>query len=62
MSDYEASWIANQEDSGSTFGEYIMRVVTRWQATGACLVVSGRESIGCEAMVRVRAIELDHTR
>jgi VWFA-related protein len=62
MSDYEAFWIANREDSGSTLGAYTARVVTRWHATGACAVVSGRESIGCEAMVRARAIELDHTR
>ncbi len=62
MSDYEAFWIANREDSMSTAGEYTARIVKRWETTGACPVVPGKGSIGCDAMVRGRAKQLDQTR
>jgi len=58
MSDYEAFWIANREDSSSTAGDYTARVVARWQATGACPT----PSVGCPAMVRGRAMQLDQSR
>ncbi len=61
MSDYEAFWIANHEDSSGS-GSVTARVVARWEATGACPVVAGRGSIGCPGRVRARATHVDGIR
>ncbi len=65
MSDYEAFWIANREDSrlsGSGPSSITARVVARWEKTGACPVVAGRGSIGCDGKVRARATHFDGIR
>lgn len=61
MSDYEAFWIADREDSSGS-GPVTARVVARWEATGACPVLAGRGSIGCPGRVRAHATQLDGIR
>jgi VWFA-related protein len=62
MSGYEAFWIANREDSMSTAGALTARVVARWEGTGACPVIPGRGSIGCDGKVRGRATQVNSIR
>ena len=63
MSDYEAFWIANREGTLASGGASLTaRVVARWELTGACPVVGGRGSIGCDGRVRARAAQLDGMR
>jgi VWFA-related protein len=70
MSDYEAFWITGHEESGAAgpvtapaepgaAGSMTMRVVKRWETTGACPI---GVSIGCEGRVRARARQLDQLR
>ena len=65
MSDYEAFWIANREDSqlsGSGPTSITARVVARWEKTGACPVLPERKSSACDSKVRARAIHVDGIR
>jgi VWFA-related protein len=62
MSNYEAFWIARHEVSMSSVGAMTWRVVKRWEATGACPVLAGRGSIGCDSKVRGRATQIDGVR
>ncbi len=57
MSDYESFAIRDREDS-----TIVARVIQRWTATGACMLVQGRPDPGCPARVRATAAAVDGIR
>jgi VWFA-related protein len=57
MSDYEASAIRDREDRAM-----VARIVERWTATGACMIVQGRQDPACPARVRATAAAVDGLR
>lgn len=57
MSDYEAFAIRDREDA-----TMVARVIQRWTATGACLMVQGRQDPACPARVRATAAAVDGIR
>jgi len=57
MSDYEAFAIRERED-----GTVVARVIQRWMATGACMMVQGRQDPGCPSRVRATATAVDGAR
>ena len=57
MTDYEAFAIRDRGDATS-----VTRVVDRWTATGACIVVQGRPDPSCPTRVRAAAASVDSMR
>jgi VWFA-related protein len=57
MSDYEAFAIRDREDR-----TMVTRIIERWTATGACMVVQGRQDPSCPARVRATAASVDGIR
>ena len=57
MSDYEAFAIRERDDAS-----VVGRVVQRWTATGACMIVQGRQDPGCPSRVRATASAMDGDR
>jgi VWFA-related protein len=67
MSDYEASWIANHQESLFDFDptsetSILARVVRRWERTGACPTLMQQSRRSCAARVQARAVDLDAAR
>jgi VWFA-related protein len=68
MSDYEAFWIANHQQSLFDFDvasetSILARVVRRWEKTGACpALLQPQSRRSCAAKVQGRAVDLDAAR
>jgi VWFA-related protein len=68
MSDYEASWIANHQESLFDFDatsetSILARVVRRWERTGACPPpIQPQSRLSCAARVQGKAVDLDAAR
>jgi VWFA-related protein len=58
MSDYEAFALHNNRADASM----LARIIQRWTASGACMMVQGRQDPGCPSRVQATAVAVDGMR